>query len=303
MVRRATVPFTDYLEAKVQLDTESLHPATFTQFLDAVDSAGTATIVDLGTGTGAMVRRIASRSSAQYLRFVGIDTDEAGLAIARERVAGRSVGSAGCHIDIAFLRGDLLAPQTQHRMNAVRPSAVTAHALMDCLPLELALPPIADCLSPGGHFYASLNYDGRTDFFPSYRDPSLEEEILRLYDASMDERLIRGRPIAGSRSGRRLYDSLHSFGLSPVSVGASDWSLSPERGAYRAYVRTILWSLVGMIYSEMATHHDSGRTQIELASIDRWYDDRRSQIEDCRLAGVVHHTDVLARASSPGDEL
>jgi hypothetical protein len=299
VIRDTGVSFTDYLEAKMRLDSESLHRPTFELFIDLLDNRGEATLVDLGTGTGAMLRRIAMASRISVLRSIGIDSDEDGLAVAEEKmsVAVRNAGRSRASGSYEFQTGDLLLPATQRRLRDIKPDAVTAHALMDCLPLDLALVPIAEALPRRGLFYASLNYDGRTDIFPSFRDSGFEARILEIYDASMNERLVDGRPIAGSRSGRRIYEALPSVGLTPISVGASDWSLSPTRAVYRPYIRTVLFALLGMIYAEMVEQSNAGRSDITIDALDRWYQDRMHAVEERRLAAVVHQIDVLASRS------
>lgn len=70
---------------------------------------------------------------------------------------------------------------------------------------------------------------------------------------------MMGRPIGGSRSGVRLYGELLAAGFTPLSTGASDWSLAATETNYEPSVLTVLRALLGMIYREMVVQHDGLR--------------------------------------------
>lgn len=171
---------------------------------------------------------------------------------------------------------------------AGRFDAVIAHQLMDLLPVAVMAERIAGWLRPGGVFYATLNYDGGTALFPGYRDAALEGRILAAYDESMERRRVHGHPSGGAHSGRRLYDALLRVGLEPVAYGASDWSLSPIRRAYRDRDRLCLAALLEMIRDQAAA---SGA--VADPALDGWYRHRLGELESGTLGLIVHQLDLL----------
>ncbi|MFP4115166.1 MAG: hypothetical protein ACLFUA_12430 [Spirochaetales bacterium] len=313
MAGDSNVSFTDYLEAKLPLDAGSVHPPTFRAFLEQLPGDGRL-CVDLGTGTGGAIRRTIEHLRHGSYRFLGLDSQPTYTCLAERftrdtlrrlgfvtgppprLVAGRpDLERPECEIEIEYAHGDVLDANVQERVQALEPATITAHALMDSLPVNATIAAIRTMLVPGGHFYASLNYDGRTDLFPAFADGPLESAILARYNASMDERTVRDRPIAGSRSGRVLIGHLPRHGFEVVSFGAAVWSLSPENGTYPPHVRTVLDALLGMIHSEMIVQIDRGAATFDREQLDAWLHDRARRVEAGGLTVIVHHLDVLAR--------
>ncbi len=314
MISDVDVPFQRYLEAKFPIDTESLHAPTFRIFRNHLSELDHATVIDLGTGTGAMIRRLLPLVPPGRFRFIGVDADQDCLATALDRTAhelsesGYTITAYEDHlearhragretreVEVKYLHGSIFDPSIQARLADEQPSATTAHALMDCLPVECSTNLVRRTLTAGGLFYATLNYDGRTDLKPTFEDGQFESMLLNVYNLSMDERRVMGRPIAGSRSGTRLYGELLSKGFVLLSSGASDWSLTATDTRYRPSVLTVLRALLGTIYREMVVQHDGSRPEIDLDALDRWYRARIEAVRTGILTVMVHQTDILAR--------
>jgi SAM-dependent methyltransferase len=314
MVDEERVPFLEYLDAKYELDDRSLHQPSRELFVGLLSETKEAAVVDIGTGSGAMVRRVAARLTAGDFRFAGVDLDRSLLDAARDRTrsdlehegfrigaadkeleADRASDSGRCSVRARFLHGDILAPDVQRQLGELGPTAITAHAFIDTVPLAAVTTMVSHLLPGGGLFYATLNYDGRTDLLPRYGDQDLEASIIAAYNRSMDDRAIGGVPIAGSRAGTKLVDRLADSGFTILCCGASDWSLSAVNGAYPPHLRTVLKALIGMIYNEMVVQHAKGGLGIDPDALDAWFRDRLDLIAAGRLTAIVHHIDVLAR--------
>jgi SAM-dependent methyltransferase len=295
----AEIDFATYLEAKFALDERSLNPEVRGEFVHALAHRECVTGLDLGTGTGASVRRLLTLLPGSW-RLTAVDREPSLLRHAREKSAallreqgfrlatrpdGIAAEQAGREVDVAFVAVDLLdfVPEP-HAFDFV-----LAHAVLDLLPLPETIAALAAALKPGGLFYATLLYDGSTTLFPTYRDGRLEEEILAVYDASMERRWVRGLRSGGARSGRRCLEALASRGLVCIAYGSSDWNLTPRRRRYRDQDAICLAALLGMIRDE------AGRSgHFAPSTLAAWYEDRREHLQAGELGLIVHQLDVLA---------
>jgi predicted O-methyltransferase YrrM len=293
------IDFAAYLEAKFALDERSLNPEVRGEFVRALAHREHVTGLDLGTGTGASIRRLLTLLPGAW-HLTAVDREASLLRHAREKSAallreqgfrlalrpdGIAAEQAGREVGVTFVAADFLdfIPEP-HAFDFV-----LAHAVLDLLPLSETIEVLAAGLKPGGLFYATLLYDGGTTLFPTYRDGGTEEEILAVYDASMEQRQVRGMRSGGARSGRRCLEALESQGFGCITYGSSDWNLTPRRRRYRDRDAVCLAALLGMIRDEAER---SG--QFALPTLATWYEDRRQRLRTGELGLIVHQLDVLA---------
>jgi len=85
--RIAAPSFAEYLEAKFELDSASLAPAVLDAFRARLRRLPSPRILDVGTGTGAMLRRLAAMGLRGEPLLVGMDRDAATLAAGKSVVA------------------------------------------------------------------------------------------------------------------------------------------------------------------------------------------------------------------------
>ncbi len=311
----STIPFREYLEAKYRIDGESLHRPTWNLFRTILNRYDQGFIVDMGTGTGGMVRRLLTVLPPGRFKLMGIDSDPGLLTEARKLTAEtlrelgfslldkgdtlqgtRSSGGIQLTVEVLYHHASVLDQTLIDSLIPGQPLAVTAHALLDCLPPNQALRCLRRLLPPKSFLYTSINYNGRTEFLPRYNSCRVEESILEAYDRSMDERKIGGLAIAGSECGGTLYGALLEHGFEPISVGASDWSLGPVDGRYAPDVLTVIKMLLETIYGEVQDRQENGFGEVDPEELDRWYSSRLKLIGEGRLAAIVHQTDILARS-------
>lgn len=285
-----------YLEAKVLLDQRSLNPQVFELFCEVLEGFPEAAIVDLGTGTGAMLRRLALTALNPALILTGVER-EAALVEAAVGYCRQALASAGwkvyptgdgfearrseCWRRLHFVCADCFefAPE-------VPCQAVCAHTFMDLVPPAKTLDRVSGWLTPGGVFYASCNYDGGTTLFPASSDPVFEAELLARYHRSMELRRLAGEVTGGALCGRRLYQALVAGGWEILSFGSSDWNLTPVRGSYRDADALVLEALLAMIRSE--------GEGLEHRALEDWHKERLEQLKAGRLGLIVHQLDLLA---------
>jgi SAM-dependent methyltransferase len=301
-----------YLEAKFCLDSAGLNRRVLRRFRRRLEGFESPRLLDLGTGTGAMLRRCLAMNLKGSPLLVGIDKDADSLALARDKIAAlpghpgampAAAESPGTP-RIRLLRLDLvkaaLQKNPQTGLAAGSFDCVTAHALMDLLPLEPVIDWAWFLLRPGGLFYASLNYEGLTRFLPAGAHRDFEAALLEDYDRSMDERRVAGLSSGGSRSGSRLRLALAGQGFRLLACGRSDWKVRPRRleaGCSGGEESTLLRTLLTMVYREALKRPDFRKRRSELES---WYASRMREVRERRLGVRVRHLDVLGvKAPAP----
>lgn len=293
--------YQDYLELKLKVDYRCMNRHVFSAFKQRLTE--NASILDLGTGTGLMIRKIISTEPSWTLAFCGIDRDEASCAAARvsiekelKRHNYRTYTSGGAcvaekdetRLTVTITHGDFLTDAPNLRDTAYQ--FVTAHAFMDLVPLGKTIDRIRAVLVPGGFFYSSINYDGVTTFLPLFEDDDFERTLLELYNGSMNRRTEADEPTGGDRAGSRLYHELHHRAFTVIDFGSSDWVVFPKNRSYQTYELRFLKYLLRMVYQEVIRQGGTDREEL-----NRWYTQRLSDIDSGRLVLITHQTDILAR--------
>lgn len=297
------IDFAEYLSAKYPLDERSLNGEVRQALEDALAHRENLACLDIGTGTGAMLRRLIDGQAQGFLSLTGLDINAELLSIARREMK-RLLRQKGYRLSIEGAR--MIAARNFRKIaidyihcplwdfnpaRSKRPyDLITAHAFMDMVPLERALMRLADWLGEGGLFYATLNYDGETAFFPPYEDEAFEMQVLAEYDASMEKRHLQGERIGGAKAGRRLHGALEKTGFLIIAYGSSDWNITPYRGHYRDQDEKVLKDLLIMMRQE-----GTRQPAIDQNELKRWYAERCRLLEENRLGLIVHQLDILAR--------
>ena len=297
------IPFVDYLEAKYQVDSQSINVRVRNTLQRRIESKDRITVLDVGCGTGTTLRRLAEITTSA-IDYTGLDSMANNRTAAYEATklwaigSGYDLESSGDEIVASrrnrtlayrFATGDLFAPP--ERIGHTSYDLVTAHALFDMLPLSAAVVALRSQLSPGGLLYSAINYDGRTTLVPSLRTEELnefEEELLRTYDRSMDQRIVNGLKVGGSRTGTNLHEVLLRTGFYVAAFGSSDWSICPVEGAYEVGERLCIESIIRMIGAEGERH---AKTAIPLLA--EWFAERIGHIASGILGLIAHQTDIL----------
>jgi len=158
-----------------------------------------------------------------------------------------------------------------------------AHAFLDLLPMPESMPRL---LALTKHLaWLTINFDGVTSLEPTI-DPALDEQIERLYHATMDSRATGG----DSRAGRHLFGHLQMAGADVLAAGASDWVVHAVGGKYvedEAYFLNFILHF----FEESLTGH----AELDAAAFANWIQKRRAQIERGELVYIAHQMDFLAK--------
>jgi SAM-dependent methyltransferase len=308
-LRLPGLDFQAFLEAKAPIDAAGLDPGLSARFRRSLEAERTRRLLDVGTGTGAALRRFLAFALAGDLELVGLDSDAQSLGLAR-RCTGEQLRAQGFRlreraqeegwlleadsavrrVRVRLVRGDLLAPGTAALLGEGSFGCLTAHAVLDLLPLARALRAMRALLAPGGLLYATLNYDGFTVLRPEDLDPDFEQALLAAYNASMESRRVDGEPTGGAFCGRRLAAELQRGGFRVLGEGRSDWDVRPAPDRHSPEAAVFLEALLGMVAGEglRAAGLDAGR-------LEAWWRRRNADLQAGRLGLAARNLDFLAR--------
>jgi len=294
-----------YLAAKKSVDDRSLNPQVFKALAQSVrpnQETSPLSFLEVGCGIGTMVERLLDGETLTNALYTAIDLVPEHLAAARNRLL-LFAREKGMHSVETEEEGLLFqGPQGSLRLTleaievydfAARESGrstwdvLLAHAFLDLVDLDAALPCLLALLKPGGRFYFSLNFDGASIFLPTL-DPDLDDRIEALYHGTMDERRVKGRPSGSSRTGRRLFGALPRWGGRILAAGSSDWVVFPGPSGYPADEAYFLHYLIHTVEGALRGH-----PRLPERVLTEWTARRQEQIEQSRLVYLAHQLDFF----------
>ncbi len=89
MVNRFVFNFQHYLESKVSIDNRSFNRGVAFEFKRLIESVESPALLDIGTGTGLMLRHLLDLNYRGTVDFYGIDSELNSLEIARRRIVDK----------------------------------------------------------------------------------------------------------------------------------------------------------------------------------------------------------------------
>ncbi|HWM86284.1 MAG TPA: class I SAM-dependent methyltransferase [Kofleriaceae bacterium] len=257
-------------------------------------------ILELGAGNATMVARLVEWGLVSRADYIGLDADPAAVADgtasiarwARARGLDATAESAGVarvrgadlDLSVRMVHGDLLRFEPDGELDLV-----IANQFLDLVDVAALLPRLWRWLRPDGAFWFTNNYDGETILEPALA-PELEARIFQLYNRSMDERIIDGRPSGDSRCGRHLFGHLAAAGAEIVAAGSSDSVVHPSGGRYPGDEAVFLHHILDTIDVELRGHPD-----LDPVGFAAWLDQRHRQVDRAALFYVAHQLDFFGR--------
>ena len=153
-----------------------------------------------------------------------------------------------------------------------------AQSFWDLLRPGAAVPLARGLLRPGGVFYATLTFAGKTVFSPPHAD---DRRVAEAYHASM----------ANPRAGPGLASEFaaEGSGFEVLASGRSDWRVEPDRGGYAADEAFFLRTILGFFEKELS-RRDGGLDDHARA----WLDARRRQLHRGELRFTASQMDLAA---------
>lgn len=293
--------FIRYLEAKRSIDDRSLNGRCWAEVLSGIRAGSpnkALRVIEAGAGIGTMVERLAEATPGLDLAYTAVDLDPSLLAAARARLAAWAQGQGGeAHalqdgslslrlpdrdVHIEFVEADILEmdPGPDPAWDLL-----VAHAFLDLVNLDTALPSLRSLLRPGGLCYFSLVFDGMTVFRPPL-DEDLDARVIQCYHRSMDTRFGLDRGERHSQTGRILLQSLAASNTPILCAGSSDWIVAPPYVADEPY---FLHQILHFIHDALSDCPDLGS-----GDLDGWLRARHTQVERGELIYIAHQIDLLS---------
>lgn len=278
--------FTRYLAAKKSVDDRALNVHVSATLADALAGKENLSVLEIGAGIGTMVERLHDRRLlASGTNYTLLDSQQENIELARQRL--RPLHEAYSLQFEAIELFDFIARNQDGR----KWDLLIAHAFLDLVDLENALPQLLALLKPGGLFYFTINFDGETILQPVI-DREFDEQIMTLYHQTMDTRVVNGRLSGDSRTGRRLFAHLPAAGAEIIDAGSSDWVVYAGAGGYEADEAYFLHFIVNTIATALG-----GNPDLERHYFDAWIAQRHAQIEAGTLVYIAHQLDFCGRQS------
>jgi SAM-dependent methyltransferase len=296
--------FIRYLNAKRSVDDRALNKDVLQTFSSTIQQLPQPIdILEIGAGMGTMCTRLIDWKVIQNARYTLLDNDAALLKKALEHLQTWSrLGGHQFHHEneITYIKNDDLSVYIEfahadlqtHELPEGRPADVLiANAVLDLLDLKTALPRLFATLKPGGYFYFTINYDGETIFEP-VMDAAWEEQVMTLYNRSMDQRIINGQPSGDSRTGRRLFREIPAAKGTILTAGSSDWAVFAQDEGYPEDEARFLEHILHFFERTLSAHPD-----LDQAQFAAWLAERRMQIKKGELVYIAHQFDFFGRVS------
>jgi len=295
-----------YLHAKRSVDDRALNRVVLEQLRAALGELPATTsvpprVLELGAGVGTMVSRLADLGWLTRARYTLLDSDRASLDAAAAHLrdwggpAARDDGGAvvvrdaGRDLAARAVEADVFDWLAVPDPGGQPYDLVIANAFLDLVDVGALLPLLWRRVAPGRPFWFSINFDGETIFLP---ERPLDGQVSALYHRDMDQRLHRGRPTGGSRTGRLILQEIPRSGARLLGAGSSDWVVLPSGdGGYPGDEGYFLHHILHTIETALR-----GSPAIDAAAFAGWLDERRAQIDRGELIYVTHQLDVFGRA-------
>ena len=287
--------FPRYLLAKQAIDDRALNRHVL-EALKVNLPAGAVRVIEVGAGMGNMLARMLSWGVLTRAEYVHLDAMEENIRFAREWIpqwateAGMSVEKTAQNelrifdkerdIHVSLEQADVLEYIARRPAPA---DLLVAHAFLDLLPMPESMPKLLSLTK--NLAWLTINFDGVTALEPAI-DPVLDEQIERLYHATMDRRKTGGE----SRAGRHLFGHLLAAGAEVLAAGASDWVVYARNGKYPGDEAYFLHFILHFFEESLTGHPD-----LEQGAFGRWLEERKRQIERGELVYIAHQMDFLAR--------
>jgi SAM-dependent methyltransferase len=304
-----TVPtdfnYARYLAAKKSVDDRALNRRVFeamTQALRHPQGAGPLEFLEVGCGIGTMVERLWDEGVLINARYTAIDLEPANIAAAKNRLGDfaqqrglqweETAGgehhliSPGRSLTASLEAVDLFELAAREAGRSAW-DVLVAHAFLDLVDLESAVPRLLALLKTGGWFYFTLNFDGATTFLPTLA-PDLDDLIERLYHGTMDDRRLGGQPSGSSRTGRLLFGNLPRYGGRIVAAGSSDWVVFSGPEGYQGDEAYFLHYIIHTVEGTLR-----GQPLLEEEALNNWTSQRHQQIERGELSYIAHQLDFF----------
>ncbi len=227
-------------------------------------------VLEIGGGTGSMVRRCVDWELFSEAHYTLVDSDAESLA---------QLPTSHTTLDLQPVHSEIGAylEETDQLFDLV-----IAHAVLDLIDLRQLLPLLWKRCSKEALYWFTINFDGESVFEPPLPE---DEAIWAAYHASMDR-----RP-GSSHAGRKLFGELRDSGASIHAAGSSDWVVHARTGHFPDDEAYFLHHIVHTVDQELRQ-----APPVEHPRFQSWIDRRHQQVHDSELIYIAHQLDFVGTA-------
>ena len=278
-----------YLTAKKSVDSRALNQHVWKTLQEKL-SRGTRNkptrILEIGAGVGTMVERIAEYQLVDHAVYSAIDADPTCVEEMQKRL-DHGNDQIKLETETAILQ-DFVERERGRRSWDL----LVANAVLDLLDLASTLPLLQSLIEPGGLMYFTINFDGVTILEPSI-EPSFDSLVEKLYNRTMDERIVGGQKSGDSHCGRHLFKALLDIDTEILAAGSSDWVVFAGPSGYSDDEQYFLHHIIHTIEAALFGHPELDEQQLT-----KWVKTRHAQIEDQSLVYIAHQLDFLCQVKN-----
>jgi len=297
---KTNISYSDYLAAKKTVDDRALHPRILAEFCNLIALQPNSSILELGAGVGTMLERLWF-CGLRFQRYTLVDELEANRDTAIVRLTeffrkqkfavvmsetGLILNDGDSEREVNFVVADCF--QFLDR-SSEQYDGLIASALLDLLPLSKAVNTFLAAVRQGGVCYFPINFDGETIFEPTLNRVR-EQQLMNLYHATMDTRLIEGHVSGDSRTGRKLFAELVKHGVGILDAAASDWVVFGNGGLYPADEAVFLRFILETVWQALCDN----KTALA-GGLEEWYLQRLKQLNTGELVYIAHQIDFVVK--------
>jgi hypothetical protein len=301
--------FVRYLSSKKSVDDRALNTHvrnTLAAALPESSPQAPLRVLELGAGIGTMIERLVDWRLLTFADYTAIDCDvncvsefgrrmanwviAEGFGFSRRPENTALIRTQQGEILIKFERADVYDLFTMDQTGRQWDLGI-AHAFMDLVDIGGVLPRFCNFIRPGGLLYLTLNYDGETIFLPGFNG-AFEKQLLRLYNQTMDDRIVDGRITGGCLTGRKLFGHLQAANAAVLAAGSSDWIVLPASQGYPQDESYFLHYILDTIYTELESH-----PELDQKLLESWIRTRHDQVENAKLIFIAKNLDLLVQVS------
>lgn len=289
--------FPHYLLSKQTVDDRALNKDVIQDLRRHIPDP--VSVIEVGAGIGTMLKRLVGWNLLGRGEYTLVDSLQENMDYARAWIPQwaaesglRVEGDAADRLRLCDSTRDIKIRLVCAdvfdfiRQNQSRADLLIAHAFLDLLPMPGSLEKLLSLTN--GLAWLTINFDGMTSLLPVI-DPRLDEQVERLYHATMDT-----RPTGGdSRMGRKLFDHLQTVDAEILAAGASDWVVYAKNGIYPADEKYFLQFILHFWETSLKDGEE-----LDGNTLKQWLAKRHEQIDCGELVYIAHQMDFLVRKKS-----
>ncbi len=300
-----SIEYPQYLSAKKTIDDRSLNLhvwQTLQKSLPKSNVNDPLEVLEIGGGIGTMFQRMVEWQLTPYMNYLLSDPNgeyidifwqaltpwcrKKNMEIEKPSATNALISNAKSVIYISTMVAD--ADQiVQHFQTKRKHHLLVVNGVFDLLDIEIFLPNFLGLLDTSGMLYASINYDGRSIFLPTWPDTK-ESELLKHYHDSMERNTLSSSPLPACMSGSRLLSTALKNKFTILSAGSSDWLIHPKNERYAEDDTLFMRAILETIWLELRDHK-----KVDQIFLKDWLSQRQKDLNERKLVFSAKNLDIL----------